>query len=1578
MARKHCCLTALVITLAVCFLTGCPQTPLLTVSSDTVSVGTRDKGSFQIVNGGAGTLVWQADVDIDGITLLHAGTEGSHIEGTTLTETDAVTIKLDRAVLATDTESALVTVRAGDVTKIITVSITPTGSITLPSLQVTPSGIDFTPAKLEATLTIKNAGSGSVAWTIEEVSRTSSTAEYQVKDMTWLTLASVQGDTSTETDTVKLTANLAGLSGVTYTNLGLRVRPATGTATVIPVTLDVPSAATASLPEKVDFGSVLITSSSLQSVDLNSGNKGTPLQLVVGALPSWLTATITPDPQDLSIGTLALLANTVGLAPGDHSATIQITDSRTGYVANIPVTIKVAGATVSVSDPQSMQIDFGKMLGGVQTSTITLANSGGVDTPYTVAITDTSTASSQPNWLTADALAGQVPQKGTKTILLTATPLDTALGIHAAEVLLSYQGVESKVYVTMNVPAPALYVNTQTFDFGASGSSPKLLAIWNPGRGTVNWTIDTTTFPAWLKITPDNAGIDASVPNQFSGIVSGTDTDWFKVEIDRSLNAQESPSYTLNVVGSGGVVDTKAVTVKFYSPPLPIFAIDAPLDEQGVPYVSVDIGKDDASFILRNLGQGLLSWSFGLADKPDWITALTPQQGEILPGRQTVINFSVDRRGLDYLGRQFLVTIFTNDPEMPERTLSLNVQVPKSVIVGMQPDKFGFGGTESSDVLRVANLGDPGEILDFKVVSTKDWLSVSPDTGQSQGTPAGAEKDWKYLSVSIDRSALDAKSASAKLIISAFRMESGVQVPREDVTPVEVEVTAVAAGLTLEAAVPALRIPSQVRYVLMMRDIQYRTIPIADSQLDKFAPLFGIFENDQQVETVESAQYLTPVSRIRGTLLLLLDYSGSMAEAARVARVEAGEGEVDDPLQTLYTECVSHIISEMPPNYRIGLCLFNERGISSIRMVEGGTEPLFTYDHNAVLDRLAGVEVIDHGATSLYPALVEAGSVLYSLDYQEGFLPFDDSNDRSLLCITDGRLTTPPGLMNDVIVDLSNMRVRPFFIGWGNSVQADGLIRIATDTGGHFYSTRGRKTDRIDAFGSYIRVPVKEDLLDWCEDTGEACDSSVAKDFKSQVVFNYVTLGEGSGVKTDLRPTFNDPNDQDGQCFPEQGDISGSITHAGLFYDSIVGDVRLGQVSLRTDKGWDAATGTADVVVRADYMPRNINHMKFRFRFRNLGDLADVPFNQANLTQISGPDGGMIPPERFGLTITGATPVPAQGTVWEVTADYPPVTQPDPKNPVKYGEFGDLFRFTFAGIASDFVVHMEIVEAGYFDGGVSKDSKNFTCPDAMTVHASPFVATSFPSLPGYTWTETLPSQVVESQPESEVVRLNPHLAIPDTVSELYLNVWNMGGSWYDPTPLSEHVSLFWSVTGGEGASALIFDKDVTGSSYSPLWPSSLPVALDRGHLDPGVQFAELVFSWAFDSCLFFTPPLGCWVPILSDDTVTLDFNIPAPVLDVTPAAVSIPPLLEEGTFVIANLGQSFMPWEVTSVVPDGVYLEDDAGNPCLSGIVYYPGSTTVHVRLDPAFDRNTLPVPITISGTLPKYPVTPVTITVTP
>lgn len=143
------------------------------------------------------------------------------------------------------------------------------------------------------------------------------------------------------------------------------------------------------------------------------------------------------------------------------------------------------------------------------------------------------------------------------------------------------------------------------------------------------------------------------------------------------------------------------------------------------------------------------------------------------------------------------------------------------------------------------------------------------------------------------------------------------------------------------------------------------------------------------------------------------------------------------------------------------------------------------------------------------------------------------------------------------------------------------MIRLATTTGGHFYSTNARATGASDPFGVPIRIPQVSELTDLCSlDGADECDESIPNDLDSQVVLSYTTLNVQPSVVVTADITFNDRTIKFPHCLPEQGDISSGVEYRQQD-SAIQGDVRLGQISLRS-RG--VAGGEATVFVRADYI----------------------------------------------------------------------------------------------------------------------------------------------------------------------------------------------------------------------------------------------------------------------------------------------------------------------------------------------------------------------------------------------------------
>ncbi|MBI3118254.1 MAG: hypothetical protein HYZ00_06195 [Candidatus Hydrogenedentes bacterium] len=98
--------------------------------------------------------------------------------------------------------------------------------------------IAFGTDTVTASFTIRNGGSGTLSWSVEEVVRASADAPWVAADIPWLTVDPPAGSTTTEMDRVGLTATREGLPVATFQNNGVRV-VSNGGVKVIPVSITV-------------------------------------------------------------------------------------------------------------------------------------------------------------------------------------------------------------------------------------------------------------------------------------------------------------------------------------------------------------------------------------------------------------------------------------------------------------------------------------------------------------------------------------------------------------------------------------------------------------------------------------------------------------------------------------------------------------------------------------------------------------------------------------------------------------------------------------------------------------------------------------------------------------------------------------------------------------------------------------------------------------------------------------------------------------------------------------------------------------------------------------------------------------------------------------------------------------------------------------------------------------------------------------------------------------------------------------------------------------------------------------------
>ncbi len=1422
--------------LIVLVIAGCPQVSFY-IEPETVSFGeTSVRETIRIIYNRNGNWSWEAESSTAWLKLSTNGgvTSASQINGSLsggkIQQLDLIA---DRSNIPNGTSVGEVIIKSVGDTKKVTVSITKPGTV---NISVSPQSLGFGTITTELQANLINQSTIKTSWGVTIPA-----------DAGWLSVTPANGEVSAgQNVTLTFRVNRSGLGvGVYQTTVKIT---AGSQELSLPVSMEV--SALQVTPNEMQFG--LVEQPTQQTLKVsNLGTQQVSVQISISQeAQSWLSV---PNPQ-LTIPPsqsvdIPVIVNPENLPANDYTGILQIRDTTTNYAISVTVRMRTRALTVN-----PVLLNFGKIR-ETQTQTFTITNSAPGAWRWTSSISNTA------NWLRIAPTSGDIDAGRSQVVTVEVNPTIVNPGNYQGNITINSSWGSSVINVQMEASrAPKLVVLPTQINFGETRSE-ETLAIWNDGEETIAWEIDTNLFPTWLSVTPvNNQGIA-------SGQVSGSQTATLKVKVNRTLvNEVEGPSYQHLFEVKGSVIETStilptvSVQITMSVPQIPeITLIGEGVDSDGIPFLNFAFEEIEQEFVIQNTGKGTLEWQIINTDIPSWITGINPAQGSLNKGKEQKIKVSISRNALTYLGASYELLIQSNDPEHPIVKLIIEVQVPKKTIIGAQPTALNFGSGEILKTFDLANLGDPGTILSFLLIPNKEWISVFPETGISIGT-AGAIKDWKTISVSIDREGLEGANASGQIRIVATKLVNGQKVIDETVSPVIVTITVSAPSLTVETAPPNLRVPSLMRYVMILRDVQQRGISVPEAFLPTLAYKFSITEDDLPLDIQESRRFLIPMVKPerlvqhKGTILILLDASGSMFNAAQ-SLAEPEISGADDPIRELYLRTLPPFIDDIPDNYQIGIGVFNEREWfgSAIRMlVNNDGEPTFTFNKEVAKNRLLSMNIIDHGATALLPAIFSGATEILLADGDH--IPFDVADDRIMLVITDGRLTTPPGQLSPVIDFLKGVRVRPFFISWGENVNNNVLIQMIEETGGHLYSTRNRNTGEVDSLGRPISKPTLSSLADWLVmNANDPCDRSIAKDIQSQLLFEFVALNQTSGATVRIDLSFNDPTDDNGVCISDQGDISTVFGHTQIDLLKYANDVRLGQIKLLTDG--ITTSQTVDVIVYADYIQRNIRELQF-----SVSPVGGNPAMTMSVRQPTLAEGGLIPDWSFNQV----------GNILRFAS-------PDNK-PLEYGTFGSLCVLHFENVTQEFQLQFDVVFPQII--AADPESKYFTHPNLFDVKAQPNLAPSNP----YPRLETQPA-----------MDDNYVITLPDDIYDLVINIYNDGGS-HRPTS----VGLYWDAEAltGDFFGNIVKPEEEDRIIYENGIPYELHIPIERGELLPGTYVGILQFS--FDS--IFNNPINRFIYVYC--------TIQPPEITIIPTVLNFnsPNNIEAQSFVIRNTGQSTLSW----------------------------------------------------------------------
>ncbi len=739
-----------------------------------------------------------------------------------------------------------------------------------------------------------------------------------------------------------------------------------------------------------------------------------------------------------------------------------------------------------------------------------------------------------------------------------------------------------------------LNVKPAALNFG-SLADEKSIGITNTGSGAITWTI-SESIP-WLTANVTNG-------------TTTTELDRVYFTVDRT--GLTPGSYNGNIIVSSSA-GNKTVPVAMQVPGTPTVDV-TPLT------LSLLNNQEATQFTISNNGDGPLTWNLRLesADDPGTeITApayltISPGGGTTQAGANSTVDIQIDRGQLDPGVYGFLIIVQTTVGDV---TVALNISAGASAEIGVEPEVLDYGTTLSQLTFDVFNTGAAGSALDFTLSTDRpDLIYFEPDSGSSTGTGNPLNYDRVPITVTIDRGALTGETDGGTITVTADGLD-----------PVDVVVNVEASPLIFEGAQNRSRPPFILRFIFLLRNAVGEAIDTTDPDvLNDLQTAFTVEEDMVPLDVDETNLFVTSAENLKYNLVLLLDYTGSMYNAP------PGSGTAIDQMVNASVD----FINDLPDSYRMALMEYHERQQTD-RLIHNFSTNKATL---AAELQAFSVPVGEHGASEVNDAIIEACQRIENEDL--GVFPFNDTDVRAVVFISDGRDTSSVNAVDNVITEAQDKRVRLYPIGFGENVRASALIEMATETGGHYYP-----------------APTVADLVNLLQNEailGAGAPGKIVKELKRQIVLTYISLFQDGSHNYLISGNY-------------QG-LEGSFQKDAVI--ALDGDVRAGQLALHT-------TGlqpdnSARVDIRADYIPRNISQIRIRVASTDPYTLSIDP-------------NGLI--SDWVLLDEGG------GVYTALTAE---------TTPLRYGDFGNLFQINYSGLAGDVTIAFRVDNQVYVNPPFTK------------------------------------------------------------------------------------------------------------------------------------------------------------------------------------------------------------------------------------------------------------------------------------
>ena len=507
---------------------------------------------ISISNPGGQQLSWSLAVDTGSTKWLAIQTRMATIMPNAPQQQNNVTVNTSYLPLGPSFAYLTINSNGGKAQVTVKVDVTRPGT---PRLNISPLSLDFGIQEMTMpvppqTIMVINGGTsvlkwqtnpGNTAWlTLDKNSRTSYTLQSGGKQAINATV-NTRLTPGIYSATITITSN-GGNQHVSVTLEVISPPPQQSRLTVSPLSLN--------------FGQLVANTTLTKQVLINNTGRQ-PLNWTATAKTSvsepWLSiygtnGAINPgDPSQ----TINVKVDATHLAAGNYSGTVTIAaPSAMDSPATVGITLTVVASAQLAVTPASLT--FSNVVQGTSsTQQVTVRNTGGQGMTWTAAVQ----TSNGGSWLSLDRTGSTInPGAASQTINVTANTSDLSPGNYSATLNFTSNGGNASVSVTLTVNAPpaVMGVSSNSLDFGSvtSGQTATLQeTITNSGGQPLNWSLDSTSLPAWLSV-------DSS-----SGTVQPGSSQTINLTANTSSLSPGNYSATLNFTSNGGSVQVSVTIV---------------------------------------------------------------------------------------------------------------------------------------------------------------------------------------------------------------------------------------------------------------------------------------------------------------------------------------------------------------------------------------------------------------------------------------------------------------------------------------------------------------------------------------------------------------------------------------------------------------------------------------------------------------------------------------------------------------------------------------------------------------------------------------------------------------------------------------------------------------------------------------------------------------------------------------------------------------------------------------------------------------------------------------------------------